>query len=236
MNKNEKKSLNKISNWYIDQQLDFDKVLINYRFEKLKKFFIGEKCLELGPAEGEMTKKIVNEFKSVTVVDAADDLLNKIPNYSNLNKINSLFEEFNTKEKFDTIIIDHVLEHVDDPVWLLKMSSNLLNNNGRILIGVPNANSIHRLVAVKMNILNNQCDLNERDLAVGHRRVYTKETMQKDIFESGLKIIESGGIFFKPLSNSQIQKNWTNEMIEGFYKLGDDFQDFSAELYVICSN
>ncbi len=41
MNKNEKKNLNEISNWYIDQQLDFDKVLINYRFEKLKKFFIG---------------------------------------------------------------------------------------------------------------------------------------------------------------------------------------------------
>lgn len=236
MKKNEKENLNEMSSWYIDQQLDFDKILINYRFEKLKKFFIGEKCLELGPAEGEMTKNIVNEFKSVTVVDAADDLLNKIPNYNNLKKINSLFEEFNTEEKFDTIIIDHVLEHVDDPIWLLKMSSSLLSDNGRILIGVPNANSIHRLVAVKMNILNDQCDLNERDLTVGHRRVYTKETMQKDIFESGLKIIESGGIFFKPLSNSQIQKNWTNEMIEGFYKLGDDFQDFSAELYVICSN
>ena len=235
MNSEEIKILNNISNWYINEQLDFDRVLINYRFEKLKKFFYGKTCLELGPAEGEMTKRIVEEFESVTVVDAATDLLNKIPNYKNLIKINSLFENFKTKEKYDTIIMDHILEHVDDPISLLKMSLNLLNDNGKILVGVPNANSIHRLVAVKMNILNNQCDLNERDILVGHRRVYTVDSIKNDILSSGLTILKSGGIFFKPLSNKQIQNTWSNEMIEGFYRLGEDFQDFSAELYVICT-
>lgn len=235
MNNDELKNLNNISNWYINEQLDFDKILINYRFEKLKKFFNGKTCLELGPAEGEMTSKIIKEFEYVTVVDAAAELLDKIPDYKNIIKINSLFEKFKSEQKYDTIIMDHILEHVDDPISILKMSLGLLSDNGRILIGVPNGNSIHRLVAVKMGLLNHQCDLNDRDILVGHRRVYTADSIKNDINYSGLKILESGGIFFKPLSNKQIQDSWSNQMIDGFYRLGEDFQDFSAELYVICT-
>ena len=56
-----------------------------------------------------------------------------------------------------------------------------------------------------------------------------------DIETAGLKIIQTGGVFFKPLSNQQIEQNWTEEMIQGFYELGKDFQENAAELYAICS-
>jgi 2-polyprenyl-3-methyl-5-hydroxy-6-metoxy-1,4-benzoquinol methylase len=230
----ENNRINNLSEWYLKEQLDFDKELIEFRYKKIKKYFYGESGLELGPADGQMTKFLIDDFKKLTVVDAASDLLEKINNYDNIVKVNSLFEEYNTEKKFDTIIMEHILEHVENPVDILKKTKEWSHEKSHIIVGVPNANSIHRLVAVKMGLLKNQCDLNDRDLSLGHRRVYTKDSFLKDIDSSGLKLISYGGVFFKPLSNSQIEKNWNKDMIEGFFRIGDDFPDFCAELYAIC--
>ena len=51
---------------------------------------------------------------------------------------------------------------------------------------------------------------------------------------AGLNVIKMGGVFFKPLSNQQIQEQWTDEMIQGFYELGKDFPEYAADLYVVC--
>ena len=101
-------------------------------------------------------------------------------------------------------------------------------------MGVPNGNSIHRLAAVKMGLLDNTCQLNSRDLALGHRRVYTPQTFRVDIEKSGLKVLEIGGVYLKPLSNGQIQEHWSEEMIQGFYELGKDFPELAAEIFVVC--
>lgn len=85
-----------------------------------------------------------------------------------------------------------------------------------------------------MGMLSHPRELNGRDLALGRRRVYTQATLRSDILSSGLGLVEMGGVFFKPLSNGQIQEQWTDEMILGFYELGKDFPEHAAELYAIC--
>ena len=112
------------------------------------------------------------------------------------------------------------MEHVDNPVDLLKLVKRWLNSEGMLFLGVPNANSIHRLAAVKMELLSGSSQLNSRDIALGHRRVYTPATFIKDVEKSGLTVDEWGGVYFNPLSNAQIQDNWSEEMIQGFFKLG----------------
>lgn len=231
---NEKKRIDEVSDWYLRKQLDFDKCLIGYRYRALRQYIRGPLGLELGPADGQMTRFLISDFQTLTIVDAASKLLKQIPSYPNLIKIHSLFEEYNPRNKFDTIIMEHILEHVSQPVKLLRRVQKWLVPNGRVLLGVPNGNSIHRLVATKMGLLKGPCELNSRDLEHGHRRVYTRETFRRDIESAGLKLVEMGGVFFKPLSNKQIQDNWTKEMIEGFYELGKDFQEFAAEIYAVC--
>lgn len=230
----EKKRVEDVSNWYLQEQLDFDKRLIGFRYKSLRPHLRGPTGLELGPAEGQMTRFLKDDFDSLTVVDGAPALLGLIPDYPNLIKVHSLFEEFSPTGHFDTIILEHILEHVDHPVELLSRVQEWLAPKGRVLLGVPNGNSIHRLAATKMGILKQPCELNERDLAQGHRRVYTRDTFKSDIELSGLKIMELGGVFFKPLSNGQIQDNWTDEMIEGFYELGKSFPEYTADIYAVC--
>lgn len=234
MSNHEKDRVESLAEWYIKEQLDFDKRLIGYRYQTIQPKLVGKRGLELGSAEGEMTQYLVNDFEHLTIVEGAADLLAAIPERSNLTKVHSLFEEFEPEEAFDSIILEHVLEHVENPVELLQRVRTWLAPEGRLFLGVPNGNSIHRLAAVKMGLLSHPCELNERDHAVGHRRVYTPQTFRADIEKSGLSVEELGGVYFKPLSNGQIQNHWTEEMINGFYELGKDMPEYAAEIYAVC--
>ena len=234
MSSNELERVESLSNWYLQEQLDFDKRLIRYRYETIKPKLVGSRGLELGPAEGEMTQFLINDFEQLTIVEGSAELLAQIPERKNLVKVHALFEEFKPAHAFDSIILEHILEHVDDPEGLLGRVKNWLAPEGRLFLGVPNGNSIHRLVAVKMGLLDKPCQLNSRDHALGHRRVYTPETFRADIEKSGLNIIEMGGVYFKPLSNGQIQEHWNEEMIQGFFELGKDFPEYAAEIYAVC--
>lgn len=235
MGHKEHERVESLSDWYLKEQLDFDKRLIRFRYETIKPKLVGSRGLELGPAEGEMTQFLLNDFDQLTIVEGAADLLAQIPERANLVKVHALFEEFRPEHLFDSIILEHILEHVEDPVGLLYRVKKWLAPEGRLFLGVPNGKSIHRLVAVKMGLLENPCQLNSRDHALGHRRVYTTDTFKIDIEKSGLNVLEIGGVYFKPLSNGQIQKHWTEEMILGFYELGKDFPEFAAEIYAVCN-
>jgi 2-polyprenyl-3-methyl-5-hydroxy-6-metoxy-1,4-benzoquinol methylase len=112
------------SNFYKDDKLGFDIKLVEKGFMTFKPFFVGTSCLELGPATGYMTRYLIDSFSTVTVVEGSKTLIDQIPYYTNLKKVNCLFEDFTPLEKFDTIIINHVLEHLEDPIFVLKKTYN----------------------------------------------------------------------------------------------------------------
>lgn len=99
--------------------------------------------------------------------------------------------------------MEHILEHVDLPVVLLMKVKEWLMPGGKILIGVLNGNYIHRLVAVKMGLLKQPCELNYRDQALGHRRVYTQDSLRTYLYSAELHLIQIGVYF---LSHCQISK------------------------------
>ena len=181
-----------------------------------------------------MTRRLVEVCGTVTVVDGASELLRLIPDSPNLRKVCALFEVFDPAERFDNIVMEHILEHVEHPRALLARARRWLAPGGRLLLGVPNGHSFHRLVATKMGLLRDPCDLNERDHRLGHRRVYTPERLRAEVESCGYHIVHEGGVFFKPLSNAQIEATWTEDMMEGFYQLGADFPQNAAEILVVC--
>lgn len=220
--------------WYINEELNFDKTLIYYRFKSSVDYIKGPCGLELGSGSGEMTKYLVGEFEHLTSVDGSKALIDAIPEYDNHTKVHSFFEDYKPSKKFNTIIMEHILEHVDKPAEVLRLAKEWLQEDGVIILGVPNALSFHRLAAVKMGLLSSPFELNERDYKVGHQRVYSTATLVNEIKAADLEVIKVGGIFFKPLSNGQIEENWSDDMIKGFYELGKDFPEHCAEIYAIC--
>ncbi len=236
MDNKEKNRLKKVTKWYKPSEEEMEFVIINYRLDTILPNLKGPKVLEMGCSTGVMTRRLAKIFSKLTVIDGSKkyiDYVKKIVKAKYVNFIVSLFEDFKTKEKFDDIILANVLEHVKNPVFVLKKAKNWLKKQGRIHIIVPNAESLHRRIGQKMGILKELKSFSKNDVRIGHRRVYTKKSLESDIKKAGLHALKSQGIFLKPFSNSQMSK-LDKEVLDAFYEIGKELPDYCSSIYFIC--
>jgi 2-polyprenyl-3-methyl-5-hydroxy-6-metoxy-1,4-benzoquinol methylase len=209
---------------------------IEYSFEIFKRYIKGKTILEIGAAEGVMTRYLVELGLGVTVVEGSSKFCTDLRNWnSNIEVIHSLAEDYQPKQKYDNIVLGHVLEHVDNPVEILEVVRSWLSDDGRVLAAVPNSRSLHRQGAVIMGLLDFEEQLNETDYHHGHRRVYNPETFRHDFTAAGLHIEIFGGYWMKPVSNSQIEKTWDSKMLNAFMKLGERYPDIAGEIYIVAT-
>src|SRR4051794_16354261 len=181
-----------------------------------------------------MTELLADRFEDLTVVEGAGSFVEDIrQRHPRVTAVHALFEDFHTDKRFANIILGHVLEHVADPVAILRHVSGFLAPGGVIVGAVPNARSIHRQAAVVMGQLESEWAMTPADYKLGHRRVYNPEQFRAEFTMAGLSIGFFGGYWLKPLSNSQIESSWTPEMIRAFFALGERYPDIAAEIYVV---
>lgn len=208
-----------------------------YEYLTIKKYFVGNTVLELGCADGGMTKLLLDDFESITVVDGSKNAVNRLKLQIGSNKVETIvsyFEDIKLNRKFDTLLMGHILEHVDDPVYILDKFKSCLTDKGRIIITVPNAKSFHRIAGVKMGYLKSIYELNETDKRIGHKRVYDFERLKTDIEKSKLNISTRDGYWLKFLNNKQIEESWNDELIKVYMELGSQFLENAAEIVVVC--
>lgn len=208
--------------------------MIGHSYDIARRWIRGPRVLELGPAEGLMTDALVADGFELTVVEAARNFCVEIAaRHPSVTVVESIIEDFSSKPIFDTVILGHVLEHVEDPVQVLRLVRRWLAPAGRVFAAVPNARSLHRQAAVIMGLLDQEDELNEIDLQHGHRRVFDPESFRAVFALAGLRVEFFGGYWLKPVSNSQIESYWTPQMLEAFVKLGERYPDIAAENYVV---
>ena len=209
---------------------------ISYCFQIFKRFYQGGSVLEMGPAEGVMTKHLIRYVESLEVLEGSDTFCKNLKEcYTDLPVHCSLFEEFKPSKTYNVIIMGHVLEHVESPQKILGLAKTWLKRDGILFAAVPNSHSIHRQAAVTMGILEDEKCMSEADVFHGHRRIYDLESFLQEFRDSGLTIISSGGYWLKPLSNSQIQAHWSKEMINAFMYLGEQYPQIAGDIYVVAT-
>jgi 2-polyprenyl-3-methyl-5-hydroxy-6-metoxy-1,4-benzoquinol methylase len=208
--------------------------MIRYCATLFARHWRGGRCLELGPAEGVMTERLMSHFDQVELVDGSEAYCSALrQRFPDARVHRALFEEFEPDGWFDAIVVGHVLEHVADPRALLARCRPWLGDGGTLYAAVPNARSLHRQAAVLMGLLTEEHELNDTDRHHGHRRVYDPESLRSDILGAGLSIRVFGGFWIKPVSNAQIEETWTDAMLEAFFALGERYPDVAAEIYVV---
>lgn len=210
--------------------------------DAFRPYFTGPRALELGVADGEMTRWIAGAFARLTCVDGSalhlDQARERLaggggePGGAEPEFVHSLFEDFAPAERFDAIFMTHILEHLDAPVDLLRRAAGWLAPGGRLFVAVPNCNSLHRHVGVKMGLIPALDALNEQDRIVGHRRVYGPELFREHVRQAGLAEVRFGGLMVKPLSNRQMEA-WPLELQQAFFAISDDFPELCSEIYVV---
>jgi SAM-dependent methyltransferase len=179
-----------------------------------------QKVIELGYGEG-ITLEILSKYTDdYTVIEGSPSLIKEIhKKHPKVKVIDSLFEDYAPKEKFDLILALHVFEHVDDPVLLGKHLRSWLKDGGEILTIVPNKNSLHRRLAYNMGLISRLDELSQRDILVGHQRVYDITTLSKDLSLSGFQPFETKGFFLKLLPNSMML-DFSNDLINALNSEG----------------
>jgi 2-polyprenyl-3-methyl-5-hydroxy-6-metoxy-1,4-benzoquinol methylase len=209
---------------------------IAHCFKVLKPHLKPGGILELGPAEGLMTAMLLGVGAPVTVVEGSKAFCDQIKaDHPEVDVVHALFEDYAPEGRFDNIVLGHVLEHVVDPAALLRRVKAWLSPGGIVFAAVPNARSLHRQAAVIMGLLASEDALNQSDVQHGHRRVFSPESFRNAFYQAGLTVEHFGGYWLKPLSNGQIEANWTEAMVEAYMQLGERYPDVAGEIYVLAS-
>jgi 2-polyprenyl-3-methyl-5-hydroxy-6-metoxy-1,4-benzoquinol methylase len=197
--------------------------------------------LELGLGHGITTEIFGRRFKRHVVVDASpaviENFRQRFPK-SAADIVESYFETFDTTERFDVIMLGYVLEHVDEPVRILKHFRHLLAPGGRMFVAVPNAEVLNRRLGHLSGMLSDLQELSEHDLLLGHKRYYTVESLRRDIELAGYRIQRLEGIYLKPLSTKQmIALELSDDIVKALCLAAIDYPELScgilAELAVV---
>lgn len=220
---------------------DYD-VMHPYMVKSFEPFFVTGSLLELGSFKGAVTKRLVPYFDDISCVEASDvaaaevtkSLGNKVKMY------NALFEDVKLPKKYDNIVMTHVLEHLDDPVKVLKrINDEWLSDKGRFFLVCPNANAASRQIAVKMGLITHNSAVTDAEKAHGHVITYTLDTLERDARAAGLKVVHRSGIFFKALANFQWDEILktdivSKEYLEGCYQLGQQYPELCSSIFLMC--
>jgi SAM-dependent methyltransferase len=220
---------------------DFD-VMHPYMIKSFEPLFNKGSLLELGSFKGDFTKRFLPFSDDITCVEAStaalEDARQKLGD--KVKFVNSVFEKATLPKRYDNIVLTHVLEHLDDPVFVLKrINEEWLAEGGRLFLVCPNANAPSRQIAVKMGLISHNSAVTPAEAEHGHRCTYTLDTLERDAVMAGLKVVHRSGIFFKALANFQwdllLQTDIVSkEYLDGCYKLGQQYPDLCSSIFLMC--
>ncbi len=213
---------------------DYDNhIQLKWYPERVLRFSEGaSSLLELGLGHGIATNIFEQYFKRHVVVDASLAVIKNFRQHFPDSKVEiaeSYFETFETSERFDVIVFGYILEHVDDPVLVLRHFRKFLAPGGRMFVAVPNAEVLNRRLGFMAGMLPDMQLLSEHDLLLGHKRYYTVESLRRNVQQAGYEIKRIEGIYLKPLSTSQmISLNLDDRIIRALCLTAIDYPELSC--------
>lgn len=173
---------------YLENENMF-KNIFRKRFQIANKFIDRPgKVLDIGASTGVMLDIFKENGWQTFGVEPSESSLVATKKGHNISNV--FFEKVNFKKNyFDLIILNHTLEHLEDPEKVLVKAFNLLKRGGAVLVDVPNAGGIgSKLLGKKWPYL----------LPKEHISQFTKDSLSDVFAKAGFKIIHfesRSGIF-----------------------------------------
>ncbi len=210
-------------------------IMLNWYPERIMQLCPGKgSLLELGIGHGFTTNRFSQYFSRHVVIDGSASVIAQFRSQypdCKAEVVQSYFEDFDTEERFDVIVMGFVLEHVTDPGRVLERFKKFLAPGGRCFVAVPNGESLHRRLGHAAGLLDDLMKLGRCDLELGHQRQYSLDTLSAELQRADYRVVRKEGIFLKPLTTSQLQSLQLDEkIIQAMCTVGIDYPELSCAL------
>ncbi len=219
-----------------DNLYDFDNeiLLTWYPQRVLHHAGAARSLLELGLGHGYTTDIFSRRFERHVVLEGSpaviDNFRGKHPD-CRAEIVETWFENFATSERFDLIVMGFILEHVDDPLLILRRFREFLAPGGRMFLAVPNAEVMNRRLGHLAGMLDDMTELSANDRLLGHKRYYTVGSLRTDVEGAGCGIDRLEGIYLKPFTTRQIiSLQLDRKVIDALCAVGNDYPELSCGL------
>lgn len=227
--------------------LPFENHLRRYRVKKLLEtiaMYPHRRILEIGSGPVPIFSSF-SDFEKMVIVEPEKQFYNMVSKealmFNNVCVINSHIErayEEMKDQSFDFIIIGGFLHEISNVTEVLKAVRELCSRDTVIYSYVPNANSLHRLIAFKMGLIDSIYQKSEHDEIFDRQSVYNKNSFNELMSTHKFKVIDSGSYFLKPFTHAQmadlINRNIISEaLLDGLERVIEFLPDMGAELWNI---
>jgi SAM-dependent methyltransferase len=141
---------------------------------------LGKRVLEVGAGTGSITE-LYAPGRDVLAIDRSpwcvDEMEKRFASVDNVEvrKVD-LLELVDEGQRFDSVVMLNVLEHIADDVAVLRMLGSLLEPDGRVVLYVPALNGLY----------------GKWDRKVGHYRRYAPWRLRAVLDEAGMSPVELG--------------------------------------------
>ncbi len=179
-------------------------------------------------------------------VQVARELAEELPNGKNIKIVQGFLEDCVGEIKalgveFDFIILSSVLHELDNPQKMLQAIKELCSSKTVVHINVPNANSVHRLIAKELGMIKDVHEQSAQMQKMQRRRTYDKNLLHAEVTKAGFKVRDAGSYFIKPFTHGQMQQCLdkgiiNDEVLLGLEKLIKYMPEYGAGIYVNVTN
>ena len=190
-----------------------------------------------------------SDYDTMTVVEPGDQFVKNAKELA-LKQINSksirIIEGFFEKSSdelnkivhgFDYIVASSLLHELENPDNLMYALYKVAEVDTVIHINVPNANSLHKLIAKGMGLINDTHELSEQQKIMQRKRVYDINNLCEYVETKGFTVIDKGSFVPKIMTGAQMDAVLAAGIIDESYYDGLDsiieyIPQLGSEIYV----
>ena len=211
-----------------------NKLILNWYPERITEKMNNGSLLELGIGHGYTVNKFYNMVDSYKIIEGSQKVINffkKRYAFPKLDIVKCFFENFDTNEKFDNIVMGFILEHVDAPDFIITKYKKFLAKNGKLFIAVPNSDALNRRIGFEAGLLDDLKHLSKADKLLGHKRYFNLSKLEKLVENSGMRVVSTEGIFLKPITTDQIRTlGFDDNILKAFFKVGINYPELCVAI------
>lgn len=226
---------------------NFEDYQLKYRRKKILEIlnrFPHQRILEIGCGMEPLFQYLDSEqYEKYMVIEPGEAFFrNAISMAAGNEKVICVNEYFDVSEevkKFDAdfIICSSLLHELEHPSDFLCQIYQVCGSDAIVHLNVPNANSVHRILAKHMGKIQDLHELTERNVLYQQNSVYDLVSLEELAVKCGFKVLEKGSFFIKPFTHGQMYQMLEHgivdeKVLDGLYGLEAELSGFGSEIYV----